>query len=291
MHRSSVWSSNNFLIGISVPTTYKKKTIQKTFRLCHGKKQAKSIVTIHISLSARELDRYGLATLNWPRFFPCPISETNGLVTHSKISQFSVDTSTYFYASQIYRKQESPPVWTQEAYRPPHSKCSLCWWGGTPSSHGGVPPPTIRPGMGYPPLTIRPEMGYPPNSLTDTHLWKHNLPSYVCTRAVTKLDSEESRSVQCGQPLVRIGAGTFETTVGPTNRRVLLKCPPVTTSIFLQSLWNLDHVNLLFVNRHLAILNYVNTLQLLPRCKVWTFTLRPSKMTASYRPHPKDDGR
>ena len=24
----------------------------------------------------------------------------------------------------------------QEAYRPPRSKCSLCWWGGTPSSHG-----------------------------------------------------------------------------------------------------------------------------------------------------------
>ena len=48
---------------------------------------------------------YGLATLNWPRFFPCPISETNGLVTHSKISQFSVDTSAYFFVSQIYRKQ------------------------------------------------------------------------------------------------------------------------------------------------------------------------------------------
>ena len=38
------------------------------------------------------------------------------------------------------QKQESPPAWTQEAYRPPRSKCSLCWWGGgTPSSHGGVP--------------------------------------------------------------------------------------------------------------------------------------------------------
>ena len=47
---------------------------------------------------------YGLATLNWPKFFPYPISETNGLVTHSKISQFSVDTTEYFYVSQIYRK-------------------------------------------------------------------------------------------------------------------------------------------------------------------------------------------
>ena len=26
-------------------------------------------------------------------------------------------------------KQESPPAWTQEAHRPPCSKCSLCWWG------------------------------------------------------------------------------------------------------------------------------------------------------------------
>ena len=49
---------------------------------------------------------------------------------------------------------------------------------GTPSSHGqrgtpgtpptiqtwdGVPPPTIRPGMGYP-RTIRPGMGYPPHN-------------------------------------------------------------------------------------------------------------------------------
>ena len=33
-------------------------------------------------------------------------------------------------------QQETPPAWTQEAHRPPRSKCSLCWsvsWG------GGVP--------------------------------------------------------------------------------------------------------------------------------------------------------
>ena len=86
-----------------------------------------------------------------------------------------------------WNEQESPPAWTQEAYRRPRSKCSLCWWGGggypiqswwgrgTPSSHGGgypgytplhpdlagVPPPPSRPGRGTPP-TIKTCLGYPP---------------------------------------------------------------------------------------------------------------------------------
>ena len=87
------------------------------------------------------------------------------------------------------------------------------WLGGTPSSHGrGVPPPS-RPGMGYPPPfkpgmgtppPSRPEMGYPPppptdlgrgnpppESWTDTHLWKHNLPSYVRMRAVITCNNSE----------------------------------------------------------------------------------------------------
>ena len=37
-------------------------------------------------------------------------------------------------------KQESPPAWTQEAYRPPRSKCSLCLVG------GGVPHPVMMGG-------------------------------------------------------------------------------------------------------------------------------------------------
>ena len=56
---------------------------------------------------------YSLAILNWPRFFPCPISETKGLVTHWEIGQFSVDTSAYFYVNQIYRKQN----WTRTPWR------------------------------------------------------------------------------------------------------------------------------------------------------------------------------
>ena len=42
-----------------------------------------------------------------------------------------------------YLLQDSPPAWTQEAYCPPRSKCSLCWSVGG----GGTP----QPGMGYPP--------------------------------------------------------------------------------------------------------------------------------------------
>ena len=84
------------------------------------------------------------------------------------------------YCSEKKKEQESPPAWTQEAYHPSRSKCSLCWgvggtlsqvrggypsqiwgegdtpsqvWGGTLSqTWDGVPPPT-RPGMGYPPRT------------------------------------------------------------------------------------------------------------------------------------------
>ena len=98
-------------------------------------------------------------------------------------------------------KQESPPVWTQEAYRLSRRKCSLCWsvWGeGYPiSGLGGYPIQGLggrgylisgqgipHPRVGYPipwpegtphrdlagvpptwdgvPPFLRPEMGYPP---------------------------------------------------------------------------------------------------------------------------------
>ena len=64
-----------------------------------------------------------------------------------------------------YKKQESPPAWTQEAHHPPHSKCSLCcsvsWVGGVPQ----VLPPPSRPGLGYP-LPSRPGLGYTPTIQT-----------------------------------------------------------------------------------------------------------------------------
>ena len=33
----------------------------------------------------------------------------------------------FFCTSTSKYKQENPPAWTQEAYRPPRSKCLLCW--------------------------------------------------------------------------------------------------------------------------------------------------------------------
>ena len=44
---------------------------------------------------------------------------------------------------KIYTGQESPPVWTQEAYRPLRSNYSICCPipGGTPSLARGLPPP------------------------------------------------------------------------------------------------------------------------------------------------------
>ena len=57
------------------------------------------------SVSSVWPEHYGLATLNWLRFIPCPISLTNSLVIHSKFGQFSVDTSEYFNVSQFYPKE------------------------------------------------------------------------------------------------------------------------------------------------------------------------------------------
>ena len=82
-------------------------------------------------------------------------------------------------------KQESPPAWTQEAYRPPCSKYSFCcqdlagrgytarwylpiwtWLGGTLQ---GIPPGRVPPQQGIPPCLdlagpcwVLPWAGYPP---------------------------------------------------------------------------------------------------------------------------------
>ena len=94
--------------------------------------------------------------------------------------------------------QESPPAWTQEAYRPPRS-CSKCllfqggYYGYPPYLDLGWGTPPAGPGMGYPPTQtwdgvppyldlgwgtpyldlrwgtplLRPEMGYPPTQTWD----------------------------------------------------------------------------------------------------------------------------
>ena len=91
-------------------------------------------------------------------------------------------TEGYDNHRQIYFEQESPPAWTQEEYRPPCSKYSLCcpnWippWQGTPPAPqpgyppgqgtplGRVPPSPARvpPRPGYPPARVPPRPGYPP---------------------------------------------------------------------------------------------------------------------------------
>ena len=55
-------------------------------------------------------------------------------------------------------QQESPPAWTQEAYRPPSSKYSLCW---LVSWRGGAT--SIQSQWGYPPSSL--DKGVPPSSL------------------------------------------------------------------------------------------------------------------------------
>ena len=153
------------------------------------------------------------------------------------------DRSTRRHHEKLRRKnsskQESPPAWTQEAYRPPrgHSNFLLFQRGGGwvpwqkfffpvwtcikpnlvskffPCTETGYPPPeNLRPGtplplkiwdlepplpkiwdLGPPPENLRPgtpprkSETWDPSPWTDTHLWKHNLPSYVRTRAVTIL--------------------------------------------------------------------------------------------------------
>ena len=73
-------------------------------------------------------------------------------------------------------KQESPPAWMQEAYRPPCSKYSLCcpnWvppWPGYPPGQGTPPGWTWQgtpPSQGTPPARVSPPpqldlAGYPP---------------------------------------------------------------------------------------------------------------------------------
>ena len=88
-----------------------------------------------------------------------------------------------FHSTQVYEvqmKQESPPAWTQEAYRPPCIEYSFCcptWvppphpdlaggvpWSGTPWA--GYPPILTWPGgvpdQGTPPGQATPQAGYPP---------------------------------------------------------------------------------------------------------------------------------
>ena len=98
-------------------------------------------------------------------------------------------------------KQESPPAWTQEAYRPPCSKYSLCCPNWVPPPRPGSPPPArvSRPPPGWtwqgtpPPscpmafwemLQSIMGYGYPPPPVDKLTKWKYYLPVVLRTRAV-----------------------------------------------------------------------------------------------------------
>ena len=67
---------------------------------------------------------------------------------------------------KIYSQQESPPAWTQEAYRPHRIKYSICYlrWG-TPRQ--GYPRPSLMGGGGYPRWGTLP----PPSRGTPGQVW------------------------------------------------------------------------------------------------------------------------
>ena len=69
----------------------------------------------------------------------------------------------------IISKQESPPAWTQEAYRPPCSEYSFCCPTWVPPPDRVPPHPDLARGgtwPGYPPSRVPPWPGYPPGQGT-----------------------------------------------------------------------------------------------------------------------------
>ena len=135
------------------------------------------------------------------------ICERNSCIFKKRFKLFIVFEPLHSPWNNFY-KQESPPAWTQEAYRPLCSKYSLCCpnWvpprGGTRTPPGGVPGPPkgvpgqVPPGGGYPdPPRGGTQSGTPPGGgtrtpppplWTDKHLWKQYLPVVLRTRAVIK---------------------------------------------------------------------------------------------------------
>ena len=78
---------------------------------------------------------------------------------HFNVFRCKIDLFEHFYL-----KQESPPTWSQETYRPPRSKYSLwcsLWGGGGTQSRLGVP--LSCPDWGYPCAVVPPvRTGVPP---------------------------------------------------------------------------------------------------------------------------------
>ena len=117
---------------------------------------------------------------------------------HSHEAKFPVK-SLVIYHPQINWKQESPPAWTQEAYRPPCSKSLaggyLPWGTLFPPTWPGRGVPTLRyplprpdlawgvPTLGYPPSGPGKGTYPPPPGVDRLTNWNYYLPpSYGCGR-------------------------------------------------------------------------------------------------------------
>ena len=100
--------------------------------------------------------------INWP---PVLITTPRDScqICQDQISPLTIKLSCYWWiqdachavSKKKMAKQESPPVWTEEAYCLPCSKCLLCWsvlaGGGVPTLAGGTYPDRggTYPGWGY----------------------------------------------------------------------------------------------------------------------------------------------
>ena len=96
-----------------------------------------------------------------------PCSKLHGLghnpkSQNKKLQQQQNKISTW--REKTFQKQESPPAWTQEAYRPRCSKYSLCCpnWVPPPPQPGYPPSQGTLPGQGTPPAGSPPSQGTPP---------------------------------------------------------------------------------------------------------------------------------
>ena len=138
---------------------------------------------------------------------------------------------------QTPNQQESPPAWTQEAYRPPCSKYSLCCpnWvpprQGTPhpAGPGRVPPPSWTwqgtPPAGYPPSRVPPQLdlaGYPPQlDLTGYPPWQGNPPPQLDLAGYPPPVAAPWHSGKCCKALWDMGTPPSGQTEGQTRVKTL----------------------------------------------------------------------
>ena len=97
------------------------------------------------------LSRHRIVSIYFPRYLKISV------VLHN--TTFKAEITVFELPFNPLLEQESPPAWTQEAYRPPCSEYSFCCPTRVPPP-GGVPDPGTPPGGGTWP-------GYPPGGVPD----------------------------------------------------------------------------------------------------------------------------